>query len=122
MKTIVKLTFLLLCSLFNAKYLFATQPIACGKEWINLHKNNPDLIGIYVNQTPDNLDDAKLYKNAHPVSVYYLFSDDTVHVVSYTPIGQVQDGKWYSAEKMNWLKDKVSKDFKNDVFCAFWVK
>ena len=118
MNKIAQITILLLLS----NFVFAVQPIACGKEWINIHKDNPKLVGIYASQLPDNKDDAELYKNAHPVSVYYLFSDKMVHWVSYTPTGQVQDGKWYSSDKSPWLTDKLTTNFKPEVFCAFWVK
>ncbi|WP_196160495.1 hypothetical protein [Reinekea sp. G2M2-21] len=100
----------------------ATQPVACGKEWINIHKGNPKLVGIFVSQLPDNIEDAKLYNNAHPVSIYYAFSDNMVHWVSYTPTGQVQDGRWYSAKESPWLKEVLTFEFKNDVTCRFWAE
>ena len=100
----------------------ANNPIACGKEWINIHKGNPELVGIYVSQYPDNLEDKQVNEGKHPVAVYYLFSDHLMHAVTYTPSGQIQNGNWYSAEDNEWLYKKVTKEFKENVFCSFWVK
>ena len=51
----------------------AKQPIACGREWVNLHENNPDLLGVEVQQVPDNEDDAKAYRGTHPSMIIFVF-------------------------------------------------
>lgn len=117
MKIIITVAFLLISCVS-----YATQPIACGKEWINLHKDNPDLVGVHVEQYPDNIADQEAYKDQHPVAVYYLFSNNMIHAVTYTPNGQVQDGQWYPAKDNEWIHKHVRKEFRENVFCAFWVK
>lgn len=116
----MRATFLILLFLIPS-VAYSAQPIECGTEWINIHKNNPDLVGIYVNQLPDDIEDAKLYKGKHPVAVYYLFANDMVHCVKYTPIGQIEDGTWWPAKESPWIYEKVTKEFKEDVFCHFSV-
>jgi hypothetical protein len=100
----------------------ANQPIACGKEWINLHKKNPDLIGVYVQQYPDNKADVAKYKSKHPTMVIYVFKNRKAHQVSYTPTGQVEDGFWWDIPKDHSINSRLSTDFKESIFCAFWVK
>lgn len=95
--------------------------VECGKEWINLHKNNSNLIGVYISQTPDNVDDAKIYANSHPFAITYLFKDGSKHVVRYSPIGQVQSGRWYSkGKKMNY--GELIKDLRPNIECVWWKK
>ena len=100
----------------------AAQPIACGTQWINLHRNNPDLVGIYVQQLPDNKADQAAYRGRHPSMIIYLFKAGRAHQVSYTPSGQIEEGFWWSAEPGHWIYAKVSKDFREDVFCHFSIK
>ena len=100
----------------------AKQPIACGKEWINLHTKNPDLIGVYVQQHPDNKADAAVYKGKRPTMVIYVFKNQKAHQVSYSPTGQVQSGFWWDILKDHWIYSRLSTDFKESTSCAFWVK
>jgi len=101
---------------------YAEEKIACGNEWINIHKGNPELSGIYVEQYPKNEADKKHYKGKHPASITYLFSDYMMHQISYSPSGQIQNGNWWSAEDSLWLYKKAKKEFKNNVSCHFSVK
>jgi len=110
----------LLVSFCNS--VFAVEKIACGNEWINVHKGNPELTGIYINQYPENKSDKKHYIGKHPATVIYLFSDYMMHQITYSPTGQVQNGNWWSAEDSLWLYEKAKKKFKNNVSCHFSIK
>lgn len=99
MKIIINLTVSIL--LFASTQLIAkTEIIKCGNEWINIHKGNSDLTGVYIQQFPDNIQDKADYVGKHPSMIVYVFKNDRVHIVTYTPIGQVQDGVWSNIPKM----------------------
>ena len=114
------LVFLLLA--LTAEVALASQPIACGKEWINIHQKNPDLIGIYVQQVPDNKADAVVYRGKHPAMIIYVFKNSKAHQVSYTPTGQVEGGYWWDIPPGDWIYNHLDSNFKVGVRCAFWVK
>jgi hypothetical protein len=108
--------------LASSQVVFAeTKLVQCGTEWINIHKENPDLIGIYVQQFPDNNADKRDYIGKHPSMIIYLFKNDRVHIVGYTPTGQVEEGGWSSVSQVEWVKKAASQDFKLDVECRYWV-
>jgi hypothetical protein len=100
----------------------AVQPIACGKEWINIHQKNPDLVGVYVQQVPDNKADAAVYRGKHPAMIIYVFKNGKAHQVSYTPSGQIESGFWWDIPPGDWIYSHQDSNFKEGVTCAFWVK
>lgn len=100
----------------------AKQPVACGREWINIHKRNPELAGVRVQQYPDNRADKAAYEGKHPVMVVYVFKNRKAHQVSYTPEGQVQDGFWWEIPENDSIYGQLTTDLKESVSCAFWVK
>ncbi|MBE7526018.1 hypothetical protein HS096_07145 [candidate division WWE3 bacterium] len=101
---------------------FASQPVACGKEWINLHQNNPDLIGIYVQQLPDNMADASAYRGKHPSMIIYIFRNAKAHQVEYTPSGQVENGFWWDISPNHWIYSRLNSNLKEGVTCSYWIK
>lgn len=101
---------------------FGAGPIACGKEWINLHSKNPDLIGVYVQQSPDNKADIADYRGKHPAMVIYVFKNQKAHQVSYTPSGQVEEGFWWDIPAGHWVLKDMTTNFKESVFCHYSVK
>jgi hypothetical protein len=96
--------------------------VPCGYEWINIHKNNPDLIGVYVQQYPDNLSDRAAYEGKHPCMVIFVFKGNKAHQVEYSPTGQVENGFWWDIPAGHSLLNNISKDLKPDIYCGFWVK
>ena len=96
--------------------------VPCGSEWINIHKDNPDLIGVYVQQFPDNAADRAVYEGKHPCMVIFVFKGNKAHQVSYTPTGQVETGFWWDIPEDSKLLKKISTNLKPDTDCAFWVK
>lgn len=111
----------LLVLLFSSVLSCATTKIVkCGSEWINIHKNNPSLVGIYVQQFPDSIPERKSYDGMHPVMLIYLFNNDRAHTVTYSPTGQVQTGVWWDVSKEHWVRNKVIDDFKDNVECLYW--
>ena len=101
---------------------FGALPIACGKTWINLHQKNPDLIGISVQQLPDNKSDEAAYKGKHPAMIVYVFKDGKAHQVSYTPSGQIENGWWWDIPVNHFVYTRTSTDLRDDVTCAYWVR
>ena len=96
--------------------------VPCGSEWINIHKDNPDLVGVYVQQFPDNAADRTVYEGKHPAMVIFVFKGNKAHQVSYTPTGQVENGFWWIIPEGSKLLEKISSNLKPDTYCAFWVK
>jgi len=88
---------------------------------INLHKKNTELLGVYVQQYPDNKADQAAYEGKHPAMVIYVFKNQRAHQVSYSPAGQVEDGFWWDVPKNDPIYIRLSTDFKESTFCAFWV-
>lgn len=118
MKILPKLILLILVSSITHLNVYADEPLKCGKEWINIHKNNPDLIGIHVQQLPDCIGDREEdYKGQHPVMIIYIFKGGRAHTVFYTPSGQVTDGYW--GDTPHWALKLLVKDLKLDVRCTY---
>ena len=113
------LTILVILASVSASGKISTVP--CGSEWINFHTKNPDLVGVYVQQYPDNMDDSHAYEGKHPVMVIFVFKGNRAHQVSYTPIGQVQDGFWWDIPAEHWIFERMSNDLKPDTHCGYWV-
>jgi hypothetical protein len=101
--------------------VWATQPIACGRERINLHKNNPDLLGVEVHQLPDNEDDAKAYRGTHPAMIIFVCKHGKAHQIEYTPSGQVEDGFWFDIPEGDKIYDRIDKNIENRPTCGYWV-
>ncbi|MCI5209561.1 MAG: hypothetical protein D3910_12405 [Candidatus Electrothrix sp. ATG2] len=120
MKSYLTGIILLVFFLFCQSNAYAVKLVKCGTEWINLHKGNPDLIGVYVQQLPDDIKDAEDYVGKHPVAVMYLFNGNRAHTLTYTPTGQVQNGVWHDISKDHWAWKFLVKDQKNDIECAYW--
>jgi hypothetical protein len=117
----LQILFLLLLTA-TACQAVAVQPIACGKEWINIHQKNPDLFGVYVKQAPDNKADAAVYLGKHPAMIIYVFKNGKAHQVSYTPSGQIESGFWWDVPPDHWVHGHLDTDVKEAVPCAFWVR
>lgn len=113
---------LLAVGTFSSLPTLASQPIACGKEWINLHQKNPDLVGIYVQQLPDNKADETAYRGKHPSMIIYVFKNGKAHQISYTPSGQIESGFWRNIPPSDWIYNHLDRNFKEEITCAFWVK
>jgi hypothetical protein len=120
MKNYKKLMLVVLFFLLTQSSAYAVKLVKCGTEWINIHKGNPDLIGIHVQQLPDDIKDGEDYAGKHPVMVMYLFKGDRAHTVTYTPTGQVENGVWHVITKDHWAWKSLVKDTKDDVECAYW--
>jgi len=96
--------------------------VPCGSEWINIHKKNPDLIGVYVQQFPTNFDDRAAYEGKHPIMVIFVFKGNKAHQVEYSPTGQVENGFWWDIPVGHELLENISSNLKPDTYCGFWVK
>jgi hypothetical protein len=113
---------LLLTLLPTCIYAGPKNVVECGKEWINIHKNNKDLIGVYVQQYPDGIPEHKYYEGKHPNMIIYVFKGGKIHTVTYTPSGQVQNGGWNTVKKDHWVYKQMSKDLNLKKTCEHWYK
>lgn len=120
MKTYITFMMVVAFLVFVPSGAQATKLVKCGTEWINIHKGNPDLIGIHVQQLPDDIEDRKDYAGKHPAMVIYLFKGGRAHTVTYTPSGQVEDGVWHDVSEDSWIWKHLVDDMKEDVECAYW--
>ena len=120
MKNITRLVCFLFFVLISQSCVNAIELKKCGAEWINIHKNNPNLIGIHVQQLPDDIKDREDYVGKHPVMIIYLFKGNRAHTVTYTPTGQIQNGVWWDIPTDHWARKSLVKDLKTDVECAYW--
>ena len=98
------------------------EQVPCGSEWINIHSKNPDLLGIHVQQLPDNLADQNAYKNKHPAIVVFIFKGNKAHQISYTPSGQVESGFWWRIPEGHKILNNINTNLKENIICGFWVK
>ena len=96
--------------------------VECGKEWINIHKNNKGLIGVYVQQYPDSIPEHKYYEGKHPSLIIYVFKVGKIHTVVYSPTGQVETGAWSTVKKNHWVYKQMSKELNLEKTCAHWYK
>ena len=118
MKTTFLILILSICISVDAYAKVKIVP--CGTEWINIHKNNPDLIGVYKRQLPDNLADQEVYKDKHPALIVFVFKNNKAHQVGYTPSGQITTGFWYTLKENDRLYELISTDIKVDTDCEYW--
>jgi hypothetical protein len=116
------LTTILFLVLFNFSLYCQGNNVKCGTEWINIHKKNPDLVGVYVQQFPDNSVDRKAYVGKHPCMVIFVFKGNKAHQVSYTPTGQVENGFWWEIKKGDPILNKISDKLKSNIYCAYSIK
>ena len=121
-KLIIASLFLIAISLLGISTSYAEgKVVRCGREWINIHKNNPELIGIYVQQYPDSVPDRQDYEGRHPAMLIFVFRNNKKHVVTYSPSGQVQNGVWGDLPKDHWVYGVMQRDFKLNVECNYSV-
>lgn len=91
--------------------------VPCGSEWINLHDNNPDLLGVYIRQLPDNKDDQAQYVGKHPALVVFVFANNRAHQLSFTPSGQVSSGFWWDVPPGDRIYNDMSSELKLGTIC-----
>ena len=91
--------------------------VPCGSEWINIHSENPDLIGVFVEQYPTHKEDHALYEGKHPAMVIYVFKGNRAHQLSFTPSGQVRDGFWWDIPVGHSILEDMSTGLKLEVIC-----
>ncbi len=102
--------------------LVHAEIIPCGSDWINIHKDNKNLVGIYVQQYPDNIKDRNDYEGKHPVMIIYVFKDNNAHTVTYSPIGQIQNGVWHKINNDHWVMGKISQNYNEGMECHYSLK
>ena len=63
--------------------------------WKTFHRDDPELLGVRVQQVPDSNDQKKKYLAGHPALVLYVFRDHRVHQLGFTPDGKVKEDFWW---------------------------
>ncbi len=69
--------------------------------WKNVHKKDPNLLGVRVQQFPDCAYEAPNYEGCHPAMIIYVFKDMRCHQMDFTPSGQLQEDFWWTAGPAN---------------------
>jgi hypothetical protein len=62
--------------------------------WEHRHPNNKNLVGVWIQQFPDNPFDAPRYEGKHPCIVSYIFADGRAHSFDYLPDGSIVSQVW----------------------------
>jgi hypothetical protein len=111
-----------------ASKVISTKAVWCGDEWINIHMDNPNLIGVIVQQKPERIRKSKskeiqkqyeLYSFKHPFQVTFVFKNNKAHIIRYTPIGQVMIGFWEDFKIDATNKDKIITNLKIGKSCIW---
>src|SRR5436190_14983030 len=55
------------------------------------------LVGIWIQQLPDNAFEAPQYEGKHPCMVYYIFPNGRSHGFHYLPDGTIESEAWSQA-------------------------
>jgi hypothetical protein len=76
-------------------------------KWINIHGNNPDLLGVFVQQFPECQYEAKPYEGKHPAMVIYVFRNGKAHQTCYDPDGRITSGWWWDVPKEHWILSQL---------------
>ncbi len=76
--------------------------------WKNVHKGDPNLLGVRVQQFPDCAYEAPEYEGQHPAMVIYVFRDKRCHQMGFTPDGKV-DGDFWWDNAPDWLVETLEK-------------
>ena len=79
-------------------------------KWVNIHKNNPDLVGVRVQQFPDCEFDAMRYEGKHPAMVIFVMRNGKVHQLDYDPDGRVTSGFWWDAPTNHWIWEGLDRN------------
>ena len=78
--------------------------------WENRYPNDKQLVGIWIQQFPDNSYDAPAYEGKHPCMLCYIFSDGRKHGFHYTPDGDIES-EWWS-EAPDWMLEQLDIVYK----------
>jgi hypothetical protein len=77
--------------------------------WTNIHRNNPDLVGVRVQQFPDCQYETKAYEGKHPAMIIYVFKNGKAHQLEYNPDGTVESGFWWDVSKDDSIWDNLDR-------------
>ena len=77
--------------------------------WVNIHEKRNDLLGVKVQQFPDNPHAASEYEGKHPSMIIYVFNSMEAHQIEYNPNGTVKSGFWWQLGKGHPILKQISK-------------
>ena len=73
--------------------------------WQRFFPGNDKLVGVRVQQYPDNDEDHDRYAGKHPAMVEYVFRRDgkyEVCQVGFTPVGDIEELFWWKSSPDKW--------------------
>jgi hypothetical protein len=82
--------------------------------WVNIHRKNPDLVGVRVQQFPDCQYEAKRYEGKHPAMVIYVFRSGWAHQVEYAPDGRIESGFWWKVAPDHCIWERLDRSVREE--------
>ena len=82
--------------------------------WINIHKKNPDLVGVRVQQLPDCMGEHDSYRGKHPAMVIFVFKNNKAHQVEYEPDGRVTSGFWWDVPADDTIWKQIDRNLRKN--------
>ena len=73
--------------------------------WEHRYRDDRNLVGVWIQQLPDNSFEAPSYEGKHPCMVYYIFADGRAHGFHYLPDGTIESQDWSQAP--TWMLDHL---------------
>ena len=77
--------------------------------WVNIHEKRTDLLGVKVQQFPDNPHAAKDYEGKHPAMIIYVFKNLDAHQIEFNPDGSISGGFWWKLGNKHPILKEISK-------------
>lgn len=112
MKYVLSVVFLMLIAIgLNGQEAPKIKKIINTSEgsWVNLHQKTDELIGVKVQQFPDNPYTSSKYEGKHPSMVIYVFKSMKAHQIEYNPNGSIKAGFWWEIKKDHSILKQVKK-------------
>jgi hypothetical protein len=99
--------------------LLATLLCSCASPhgstaWVNIHRRNPDLVGVWVQQLPDCAGDHDRYVGRHPAMIIFVFKNNKAHQVEYDPDGRVTSGFWWDIPPDHFIWSQLDRNVPRD--------
>jgi hypothetical protein len=80
--------------------------------FVNLHANDRNLLGIWVQQFPDCREEGGRYVGKHPAMIVYMFRGGRSHQINSEPDGRCT-GDFWSKTTEAWVREKAGYWFGN---------
>jgi hypothetical protein len=82
--------------------------------WENRHPNDKNLVGIWIQQYPDEPQERHLFEGKHPCMVYYIFRSGRCHELHYEADGEVKLDDWLKPKEVpDWMLKNLTIIYDN---------